>query len=630
MSAAEMADAAPQASGDNLPRKRVLAACEACRDNKIRCWPSEKHGVCRKCLLSKRECIVRANPRVRRLVYEGSSALEANPQPPAGPSRSFTIDFDIPLKMDVDGSFESLRDAHAGFFEKLVPPADGSGQSQSDSAMHSLDSTPTSTTDTNQHPNLQTKPSFNLASAESLLMSFHSMLSYFPCIGLDRTASVSVLAASRPFVLLAILAAASGSRSIQGNSLYDEEFRRILGLKFVACGERTLEMLQAILIYCAWYPFHLRPRNKQPFRYLCMATEVLHDLGLDEETKAGLDYLDPQVTTQHLDRIRAYLGCFYLASMIPREWQSRHQAPQVFSKWTEDCCKILERSGAENDSVLATLVRLSSTCTEALRTINGGTGQTHQQSRIVLLGLTTQLQNIETCIPAHISSTPAVYMQSMFAHLCLKGGTLFRLIRLPLHLVRGRPPLPPDVSQLYASVDTTRQLLTYVLSLDETIIANFSAADWCRFISTIILAIRLTVATPECPEFDTSWARSRLQLGEILDRICEEREPKIANQTVDVLSAMRAILRVVRDKYKQRLSLIDHRQEMASRKLSLGCPMLDGSMDEQLELWHSTMDSNLSTIELPADVALVLGDDGDAILEDLWGTTEEYTFDMAH
>lgn len=412
-----------------------------------------------------------------------------------------------------------------------------------------------------------------------------------------------------------------------------------------------------------------------------MATEVLHDLGLDEETKAGLDYLDPQVTTQHLDRIRAYLGCFYLASMlvphisshpercrsflltltrIPREWQSRHQAPQVFSKWTEDCCKILERSGAENDSVLATLVRLSSTCTEALRTINGGTGQTHQQSRIVLLGLTTQLQNIETCIPAHISSTrkllafpvlikapcsaqvslshaletdsseAAVYMQSMFAHLCLKGGTLFRLIRLPLHLVRGRPPLPPDVSQLYASVDTTRQLLTYVLSLDETIIANFSAADWCRFISTIILAIRLTVATPECPEFDTSWARSRLQLGEILDRICEEREPKIANQTVDVLSAMRAILRVVRDKYKQRLSLIDHRQEMASRKLSLGCPMLDGSMDEQLELWHSTMDSNLSTIELPADVALVLGDDGDAILEDLWGTTEEYTFDMAH
>ncbi|KAL6856415.1 hypothetical protein J3F83DRAFT_753301 [Trichoderma novae-zelandiae] len=621
-----MSDAAPQASGDNLPRKRILAACEACRDNKIRCRPSEKLGVCLKCLASKRECIVRARPRVRRLVFEGSSASEANPPPPAGPSKSFTIDFNIHLKVDVDENFESLRDAHANFFDNLVPPDDGPGPLQPDSAMHSLDSTPASSTDTDHNPDLQAKPSFNLASAESLLTLFHSMLCHFPCIGLDPDASVSLLAASRPFVLLAILAAASGSRSIQGNSLYDEEFRRILGLKFVACGERTLEILQGILIYCAWYPFHLRPRNKQPFRYLRMATEVIHDMGLDQETQAGLYPSDAPVTTQQLDRIRSYLGCFYLASMTPREWQSRDQAPQVFSKWTEDCCKILECSGAENDAVLASLVRLSSTGAEALRTINDGNDLTHQQSRLVLLGLKAQLQNIESCTPPHIASTPPVHMQNLFVHLCLQGGALFRLNRLPLHLTKGRLSVPPEVSQLYSSVDTIRQFLTYVLGLDETTMAKFSIADWCRFISVIILAIRLTIATPECPEFDTSWARSRLRLDEILERLCEEKAPKIANQTIDVVSAMRAILCVVRDKYNQRLYIIDHIQEMAPRKLSLGCPMLDGSMDAQFELWQSTMDSNLPTIELPADIAGVLDDGGDAILQDLKGATAGWTY----
>ncbi|PTB63251.1 hypothetical protein BBK36DRAFT_1171495 [Trichoderma citrinoviride] len=601
-----MADAALQASGDNLPRKRILAACEACRDNKIRCRPSDKPGVCRN--------------------FEEGSAVEANPQLSAGPSKSFTIDFNIPLKVEVDKNIESLRDAHANFFDNLVPPVDGSGPSQPDNAVHSLDSTPESTTDTYHHSDFQAKPSFNLASAESLLASFHSMLSHFPCIRLDPDASVSLLAASRPFVLLAILAAASGSRSIQGNSLYDEEFRRILGLKFVACGERSLEILQGILIYCAWYPFHIRPRNKQPFRYLCMATEVIHDMGLDRETQAGLYHHGAPVTTEQLDRIRSYLGCFYLASTIPREWQSRGQAPRVFSKWTEDCCKMLECSGAENDAVLASLVRLSSTGAEALRTINDGGDQTHQQSQLILLGLKAQLHNIESCIPPHIASTPVIYMQSLFVHLCLQAGALFRLTRLPLHLTKGRPPLPPESSQLYTSVDTVRQLLTYVTGLDETIMAKFSTADWCRFISSIILAIRLTLATPECPEFDISWARSRLQLDAILETICEEKGTKIANQAVNVLSAMRAILSVVRDKYNQRLYLMDHRQEIAPRKLSLGCPMLDGSMDAQLELWQSTMDSSLSAVDLPADLAGVLGDGGDEIFQDLWGTTAGWTY----
>jgi len=69
-------------------------------------------------------------------------------------------------------------------------------------------------------------------------------------------------------VLLAILASASGCRTVQGHGLYDEEFRKVLGLKYVAGGERCLEMLQGLLVYCAWWvpiPFHLfLPHSKPP------------------------------------------------------------------------------------------------------------------------------------------------------------------------------------------------------------------------------------------------------------------------------------------------------------------------------------------------------------------------------
>jgi hypothetical protein len=109
---------------------------------------------------------------------------------------------------------------------------------------------------------LGVRPQFNLDSAEKLLAEFESrMLLHFPAVaplspqdqeGEVDAFSVPRLARTKPFVLLAILAAASGSRTLQGHSLYDDEFRKILGLKFVAGGERSLELLQGLVVYTAW------------------------------------------------------------------------------------------------------------------------------------------------------------------------------------------------------------------------------------------------------------------------------------------------------------------------------------------------------------------------------------------
>lgn len=60
------------------------------------------------------------------------------------------------------------------------------------------------------------------------------------------------MAQESPFLLLAILASVSCSVNLQGHNLYDEEFRKVLGLKFVTGGERSLELLQGVLIYLAW------------------------------------------------------------------------------------------------------------------------------------------------------------------------------------------------------------------------------------------------------------------------------------------------------------------------------------------------------------------------------------------
>lgn len=97
------------------------------------------------------------------------------------------------------------------------------------------------------------QPQFNADSAATLLESFRSVqMRQFPVIHIPEDATVASLAREQPFVLLAVLAAASNSRSLQGHSLYDEEFRKILGLKFVAGGERSVELLLGLVIYVAW------------------------------------------------------------------------------------------------------------------------------------------------------------------------------------------------------------------------------------------------------------------------------------------------------------------------------------------------------------------------------------------
>ena len=154
----------------------------------------------------------------------------------------------MPSKEEADDSFETLRETHGKAMDSLFPDSYPSNTT-SDSG-----SFPTPATSSSNFHSLQdfAKPRFNKSSADQLLESFHSMLPYFPCIVLPANASVSELASSAPFVLLSILTAASASRTLQGHSLYDDEFRKVLALKFVAGGERSIEILQGILIYCAW------------------------------------------------------------------------------------------------------------------------------------------------------------------------------------------------------------------------------------------------------------------------------------------------------------------------------------------------------------------------------------------
>jgi hypothetical protein len=107
-----------------------------------------------------------------------------------------------------------------------------------------------------------------------------------------------------PTLLLAILTAMCTSTHLQ--KTLDSGFREVVGQRVLVRGERSIEILQGLMVYLAWHPFHLRPMNRQVHQFVQMATTMTLDMNL---------HARPDGAHHTMEDKRAYLGCYYLASV---------------------------------------------------------------------------------------------------------------------------------------------------------------------------------------------------------------------------------------------------------------------------------------------------------------------------
>lgn len=207
-------------------------------------------------------------------------------------------------------------------------------------------------------------------------------------------------------------------------------------------------------------------------------------------------------------------------------------------------------------------------------------------------------------------------LQILFIRVYLEGGTVLKLPRpLPSesHLWAA---LPSANTNLRNCVAKLKDLFDYVRSLDDSELTYFTVVDWGRIILGIIIAIRMSFKVVECPEYDSTWARSQIQLGDFLGYMCQQKSDLTpASKKVDILSASRIVMRVVKDKFDRRLNALQEREE--AKQASMGCPMLDGSLDQYFPAW----DAGFVT---PATFGSTMPPDGgleeQGVFQDLWTT----------
>ncbi|KAJ9155614.1 Zn(II)2Cys6 transcription factor [Pleurostoma richardsiae] len=599
---------------DAAAKPRMSYACEACRAAKVKCQPGTAPGICRRCLDSKRECIFKTGPRTRRPRQSKLNAAAPRPPPPPGPSQTFTIDVPMPATDDAlsgaTNPVDALCTSHETYLSRLVdsseddlapPPSLTSSSSWAPTPSSSVSGT------TTNNSIRAVQPRFNLDSASALLRTFLAvMLPRFPVAVFPESTSVPDLARDRPFVLLAALAAASGRGGPaqgQGHGLYDEEFRRVLGVKFVSGGERSVEMLVGLLIYVAWYPFHLRPKSRQAFQYIRMAIDIVHDLELDHPPSGDASLLNNAVSEEMLAGIRAYLACYYLGTSFEISWSKGSSVG--YTQWTATCCDILEmHSGAsEGDRTLVWLVRLQHLAEETAKLRNSSRSQPqgeHHKS-LLLKGIETQLREWQGRMPNDMPSTSTLKIALLFTEVFLYGASLLRppSARGPSikHAPSNLPEPWTDTARLTSCVAALRTFLEYMVSLPSSEFSAFCAVDWGRFVVSIVLGFRISFPLPgDCPTWDDEAARRRLDLGAYLDRFAASPGPESdthsassPSQQPDTLSASRAVLAVVKQKYDRRVAHLSSSGRTAPPdRAARGCPVIDGSMDAYFRSWDET------------------------------------------
>lgn len=228
-----------------------------------------------------------------------------------------------------------------------------------------------------------------------------------------------------------------------------------------------------------------------------------------------------------------------------------------------------------------------------------------------------------------------IRLQALFTEFFLLGGSILRLpttkaapLPPPSSSSSGADPLLPNLTRLTGCVVAASQFLALFVppspstpaAVSSAALSHFSSGDWGRLVLAIVVAMRLSFPLPECPEYDSSWARSQLGFGAFLGAMTREAQLDLteASKRADVASASRIVLAVVKEKYEKRLAALLQEQQgqmHVPQKSGPKCPMLDGSLESYFPLWDGS-GAPLSIPPLSFEDGLMM--DGDNELLDAW------------
>ena len=248
-------------------------ACQSCRSMKVRCLPdpSAQSLDCRRCAKAMRKCIfIRPNKKKLR---ESTANRVSNLEKQLKIVRSISssgIDSDAPSSWRNIEAQEAVSAFDSSVGDRKTP----------------------SWTSSSPHVNYGGLPPTQQDVVDRGLLSMSTATTLFeayvqqnaqecPIVVLPQGTMVNNIRHNKPILFLAILTATSGASDPDLYHALSIEISQLLANKVVANGEKTLELVQAILVAVLWnYPAEEFTSLKF-YQWIHIAAAMALDIGLD-------------------------------------------------------------------------------------------------------------------------------------------------------------------------------------------------------------------------------------------------------------------------------------------------------------------------------------------------------------
>ncbi|KAH7121030.1 hypothetical protein B0J11DRAFT_55299 [Dendryphion nanum] len=505
-------------------------ACERCRKHKVRCVPSEFPSLCQRCQKARVECIEHV---ARRRPAKPKGGLQQSPSRIAemeknletisasiatsGPNPGSIIHPTLPPGSIIPSQISEVVRRLSTPAPIALAPALPIVPAIKTPILPNPISTPESASSywefmndslAGLGPLSSATRNINIPHMRSLLDTYRAMVDFFPFIPVPHGAFFQDLLLQRPVLMFAIFTVASyDSASLR--STLSREFRNIVLVRTMR-GEKSLDLVQALLVFVAWHHHFMDAQAITIRTLLQLCIGVAIDIGLDNVSSSPYA---PESAREREGK-RAYLGCYYLSSglgmlevgrtrILPYSNTLRAYAADLASGWEH-----------KSDTVLSSLV---DTC----RYVEDVEETFRNQSEQVLVvksqvkRLSDRWDNMRT--PSHQFNND--YKTLYWAQLAAKVHLYNLTIPLDISDRETIPSAPGFQLKLRLScLRSVEQFLDNSTQLKATEYEYLSVVDWLSLISSLGVLGKLALHVPLMPGWDTS----ELQLFRMFDNVREQ------------------------------------------------------------------------------------------------------------
>ena len=594
---------------------RTQRACKACRSLKVRCLPSDQEGVCQKCLKSGADCVFEEQkPRRKRDKPDSRARVTAlerkldeviaqvsQSNRISQPNENPVNDENTP-NISVDGSqrsqfgaasSKSIHDTSMGADGLPTPDSqthDGQSGHTSDTAGKVRGSSCPITSvfvqflsDGATPEMLISRGHLSILDVEHYIEVFRQMCSYFPFVIIPSGANVCALLKDRPLLLHAVLAVATSSE-VCLQKVLEKSFKEIMLSRLVLEAEKSIDLLQSILICIAWGHFFHVPKRNQSYQILQMAIGLCIDLGLNmrpslaiQKIGLHLDHSHPSGNPEEdnfwsREARRAFLGCYHVSTLNNWIWAKPNTLE--YSDYILQCAQsISEVPEYFTDELILPLIQLQQIGDDYHKVLRVSGNEGYVSDQLDRIGTHTrffqkQMQHLRDNLAPVAAGSTVITLSTHFTAVHSNEQDLLS----PWATTSRLPPTSNTTNSIYHSTHCPSRIdillnclqaatsyLNLFLTIPQSTYSHLSTTQWSGLIYSLVIIYRLSIGTPHVPTWDVQTARDTVKLERYLEVLCERMQQATYHRLRaitdtnkrDMYSVMGLVLQNVRNTYER-------------------------------------------------------------------------------